>query len=854
MARSDTAADLSQDIVEYPLLPLKNVVVFPRTIVNLTIGRTRSVQALNMAMSGNRCLIVDAQRDVDTDEPDPEHLYEVGTLVEVRQVRRQADSTLQVEVEALRRVRIDTIVQEEPCFTASIEFIPEKPTSGRDTDTLMQQLVEMFDKYASLNSKVPADAAEHIRAARQPGYMADLLAAHLISDVHDRQKVLEMSDQGERLQHIAGVLINSIDIIETEQRVRDKVRASLDKNQREFYLREQLKAIHDELSSEGGNEMAELREKLEAKGLPTEILARMLKEVNRLERMPTVSPESTVLRNYLDWALVLPWQERTEDRIDLPLAEQILDEDHYGLTQVKERILDYLAVRQLTMRKRAEQNGDGNSEQARQNGAILCFVGPPGVGKTSLGQSIAKSMNRKFVRLSLGGVHDEAEIRGHRRTYVGAMPGRIIQAMKQAGTTNPVMLLDEIDKMTADMRGDPAAAMLEVLDPAQNHTFVDHYLDVAYNLSDVLFIATANNLYSIPKPLRDRMEIVEIGGYTEEEKVQIARRHLLPKQVEAHGLEVGFLEVPDTKLRTIIRTYTREAGVRELDRKLAAICRKAARRVVGGRITRVRVNQHNLEEFLGAPRFRADIEARHDQVGVAMGLAWTEHGGELLPVEVAAMPGRGALTITGRLGDVMQESARAALTFARSRASQLQIDVEGLDKIDLHIHLPEGAIPKDGPSAGITMGIALVSAITRRPVRSDIAMTGEITLTGRVLPIGGLKEKALAAHRAGIKYVLAPLANKPDWAELARPVRTEMEFIWVETMDQVIAFGLHEAQASTAVPTVPQVEPSAQDAEPESVTTEGTTGRRKNQGHVPAPSPTVQTQAKAARSRSRRTK
>jgi ATP-dependent Lon protease len=565
-----------------------------------------------------------------------------------------------------------------------------------------------------------------------------------------------------------------------------------------------------------------------------------------------------VLRNYLDWALVLPWTERTEDRIDLPLAEQILEEDHYGLGQVKERILDYLAVRQLTMRRRTEQKGDVSPEQARHQGAILCFVGPPGVGKTSLGQSIAKAMNRKFVRLSLGGVHDEAEIRGHRRTYVGAMPGRIIQSMKQAGTVNPVMLLDEIDKMTADMRGDPAAAMLEVLDPAQNHTFVDHYMDVPYNLSDVLFIATANNLHSIPRPLRDRMEIVEIGGYTEEEKVQIARRHLLPKQVEAHGLEVGFLEVPDAKLRTIIRTYTREAGVRDLDRKLATICRKAARRVVGGRITRVRVNQHNLEEFLGAPRFRPDIEARHDQVGVAVGLAWTEHGGEMLPVEVAVMPGRGALTITGRLGDVMQESARAALTFARSRASQLQIDAEGLDKLDLHIHLPEGAIPKDGPSAGITMGVALISAVTNRPVRSDVAMTGEITLTGRVLAIGGLKEKALAAHRAGIKYVIAPMQNKPDWADLPRAVRSEVEFVWVESMDQVVAVALRDAQASTAVPTVPQVDPSAQPAEAEMESDETSigTGRRKNQGHVPAPSPAVQTQptSKAAQRKAKRSK
>lgn len=839
------ADDVAPDNVEYPLLPLKNVVVFPRTIVNLTIGRSRSVQALNQAMGADRCLIVVAQRDSESDEPDPEHLYSVGTLVEVRQVRRQSDATLQVEVEALRRVQVDRIVQEEPYFTATIQFMPEKPSSGRESETLMEHLVALFDKYAALNSKVPSDAIEHIRAARLSGYMADLLAAHLVSDVHERQKVLEMADQGDRLQYMASSLVNSLDIIETEQRVREKVRASLDKNQREFYLREQLKAIHDELSSEGGNEMAELREKLEAKGLPNDLLARLLKEVGKLERTPSVSPESTVIRNYLDWVLSLPWSDRTIDRIELPLAEQILEEDHYGLAQVKERILDYLAVRQLTMRKfagsKARNKEGGNGEHARHEGAILCFVGPPGVGKTSLGQSIARAMNRKFVRLSLGGVHDEAEIRGHRRTYVGAMPGRIIQAMKSAGATNPVLLLDEVDKMASDMRGDPAAAMLEVLDPAQNHTFVDHYLDVPYDLSDVLFIATANNLHSIPKPLRDRMEVVEIGGYTEEEKVQIARRHLLPRQVDAHGLETGFLEVPDARLRTIIRTYTREAGVRELDRKLATICRKAARRVVQGRITRVRVNQHNMEEFLGPARYRAEVEARNDQVGVAMGLAWTEHGGELLPVEVAAMPGHGALTITGRLGDIMQESARAALTFARSRAAQLRIDLDVLDKTDLHIHLPEGAIPKDGPSAGITMATALISAITRRPIRSDIALTGEITLTGRVLAIGGLKEKALAAHRAGMKYVVAPLANKSDWAELSRSARSEMEFIWVETMDQVIDVVLRESEASAAVPTIPEAIRTLPEQPAPDENEEGDTRRRKDHNNPPAVSPSLQT-------------
>lgn len=793
--------------LELPLLPLKNVVVFPRTIVNLTVGRSRSIHALNMAMTSDRHLVVLAQKGDDHDEPLADDLYRIGTLVEVKQVRRQPDSSIQVEVEALYRVRIAAITQEDPCLVGEVEELEEQSESGSDTEALMRHLSDLFSRYATLNNKVPVEAPDHIRAARNPGYMADLLAAHLVADVHERQSVLEMTSHSERLQRLASVLMNEIDVLETDQRVRNKVRAALDKNQREFYLREQLKAIHDELAGDGGNEMAELREKLENKGLPEEILARCLKEVSRLERMPSVSPETTVLRNYLDWILTLPWNERTPDRIDLPLAEQVLEEDHYGLEQVKERILDFLAVRQLTTRKRETSSVNGSEDKIddlrppTQRGNVLCFVGPPGVGKTSLGQSIARAMNRKFVRISLGGVHDEAEIRGHRRTYVGAMPGRIIQAMKSAGTANPVMLLDEIDKMASDVRGDPAAAMLEVLDPEQNCTFVDHYLDVPFDLSDVLFITTANTLFAIPRPLRDRMETIEIGGYTEEEKLQIARRHILPKQVAAHGLESGFLEVPDRMLRTIVSAYTREAGVRELERKLAAVCRKAARKVVAGRITRVRVTPHNIEEFLGAARYRLEQESRRDQVGVALGLAWTEHGGELLPVEVAVIPGRGGLIVTGRLGDVMQESARAALSYARSRSNHLEIDLDEVEKSDLHIHLPEGAIPKDGPSAGITMATALISALTRRPVRSDVAMTGEITLTGRVLAIGGLKEKTLAAHRAGIKLVIAPASNKPDWNDLPRTVRRELEFTWVENMDQVVEQALQaEPVSDPAVP------------------------------------------------------
>ncbi|HET9493272.1 MAG TPA: endopeptidase La [Chloroflexia bacterium] len=795
--------DVARERLEFPLMPLKGVVVFPRTIVTLTVLRSDAVNAVEAASEGDRRMVVATLREDDYETASADDFYSVGTLVEVKQAQRQPEGGHQIEVEALRRVRIDSVSAGDRCLKAGATFVPEKTTSGSEVSALMSHLAELFGRYATMNNRVPAEAADHVRAARQAGYMADLLAAHLIPEVAERQKVLEMANQGERLTHMSGVLVGAIDLLETEQRVREKVRASIDKTQREFYLREQLKAIHDELSGEGGNEMAEVRDRLEKKGLPPQVLQRTMKEVSRLERMPSISPESTVLRNYLDWVLALPWNDKTVDRIDLPLAEQILEEDHYGLHQVKERILDFLAVRQLTLRRKSKSEAKGEEGAGKSSGGrnaqVLCFVGPPGVGKTSLGQSIARAMNRKFVRLSLGGVHDESEIRGHRRTYVGAMPGRIVQGMKIAETLNPVMLLDEVDKMTADMRGDPSAALLEVLDPAQNHTFVDHYLDVPYDLSDVLFIATANTLYNIPRPLRDRMEVIEIGGYTEEEKVQIARRHLLPKQVDVHGLETGFLEIPDRMLQAIIRTYTREAGVRDLERKLATICRKAARKVVQGRTTRVRVTPHNLEEFLGPARYRTDVDSRSDQVGVAMGLAWTEHGGELLPVEVATMPGRGSLTITGRLGDVMQESARAALSYARSRANELDIDLDTLEKLDLHIHLPEGAIPKDGPSAGITMGVALISAITRRAARSDVGMTGELTLTGRVLAIGGLKEKVLAAHRAGIRHIVAPLANKPDWAELPRAVRRDLEFTWVESMDQVIGQVLHPADSQPAV-------------------------------------------------------
>ncbi len=783
-------SELNRTRTDTPLLPLKNVVVFPRTLVTLMVGRNRSMRALEDALARDRRLVVATQRSVQSDDPAPDDIYDIGTLVEINQVQRQADGNLQVGVEGLRRVRIERYTETEPFFSVQISDLPEKVGYGPAVDGVMRVLVEQFTRYAALNTKVPADAVETVRAVRHPGYLADLLAAHVVPDPHERQAVLADLDQAGRLDRVSTVLTNELEVLELDQRIRTKVRQSIDKNQREFYLREQLKAIHDELSSEGGNELADLREKLQSKGLPEENLARMLKELNRLERMPAMSPEAAVARTYIDWILAVPWNTRTTDCNDISVAEQVLDDDHYGLGKIKERILDYLAVRQLTVAaagKVADTSAGGTQRRRLLKGALLCFVGPPGVGKTSLGQSIARAMDRKFIRISLGGVHDEAEIRGHRRTYVGAMPGRIIQSMKQAGVTNPVILLDEVDKLAADHRGDPAAALLEVLDPEQNWNFVDHYLDVPYDLSEVMFILTANNLYNIPRALRDRLEVIDLSGYTEDEKLQIARRYLLPRQLQAHGLAPGYVEIPEKMMRQLIRTYTREAGVRDLERKLATICSKAARQMVGGRTTRVRVNAHTLEEFLGQARYGLERDIPAGQVGMALGLAWTEHGGELLPVEVVTMPGRGSLTLTGRLGEVMRESAQAALSYARSRAVKLHIAPDFSERNDIHIHLPEGAIPKDGPSAGVTLVTALISALLKEPVRHDTAMTGEITLSGRVLPIGGLKEKVLAAHRAGMKRVIAPADNRRDIEEVPRNVRRELEFVWVDNMDQVLA-------------------------------------------------------------------
>jgi ATP-dependent Lon protease len=766
----------------YPLLPLKNVVIFPRNVVTLLVGRARSIQAVEEALATDRRVVVTAQRDVQQDEPLAEHLYPVGTLGEIVQVERQQGGNVQVVLEGLTRVQLTNIARDERLYTVRAAELPDIGADAAEARVLVQHVKELVGRYAESKNRLTAEVVDLVNRTDDGGQLADLLITQLINDVGQRQRLLESIDVRHRLEAVAVQLSGELDVISLEQKIKERVREQIDKNQREYYLREQLKAIHDELSGEAGNEINALREAIKAKQLPGDGEAKMLKEVARLEKMPAISAEGTVVRTYVDWVLSLPWHERSQDRLDLRVAEEILEAEHYGLKPIKERILEFLAVRKLT-----QEQGQ------RSRTAILCLAGPPGVGKTSLGMSIARAMNRKFVRISLGGVRDEAEIRGHRRTYIGAMPGRLIQAMKTAGTRNPVILLDEIDKMSSDYRGDPASAMLEVLDPEQNHTFVDHYIDLPFDLSDVLFITTANVLWNIPKPLRDRMEVIELDGYTELEKIEIAKRHLLPKQLAAHGLSSQHVEISDKLLHQVIRNYTREAGVRNLERQLATICRKAASLVVRGKSHRIRLTPHRLIEFLGNPRFGFEQRLGDNQVGVAIGLSWTEYGGEILPIEVVTMPGRGAVTITGRLGDVMQESAKAALSYARSRSQQFRIERDFQEKIDLHIHVPEGAIPKDGPSAGISIATALISALTRRPVRHDVAMTGEITLRGRVLAIGGLREKVLAAHRSGLRRVIAPADNRRDLTAIPREVAREMTFYWVEDMDQVVAEALESS-------------------------------------------------------------
>ena len=779
----------------YPLVALKNMVVFPRTRMTLAIAREKSVRAVEEAMMRpDRALITASQRDPDIDDPQPKDIFDTGALVEITTMHRQQDGSLQVLLSGLHRVKIEEFFDLEPFMRVTIDIPQEPQARGAQADALVRHATNLFEHYAQLNRRFSVEDINSIVAIKTAARLSDMLAAHLVTDTQQQQDLLDTFDPLERLEKICVIMGNEIEILELESTIRSRVRSQVDRTQKEYYLREQLRAIQEELGMETTSEVEELRARVNEKHLPAEAMAKIRKEIDRLERTPAQSAEVAVLRSYIDWVLALPWNERTQDHFELEETRRILDMDHYGLEGIKERIIEFLAVRQLRQRL-ADRGGHTKSES---QGQILCFIGPPGVGKTSLGHSIANALGRKFARISLGGVHDEAEIRGHRRTYVGALPGRIIQSMKTVGVKNPVFLLDEIDKLSAEYRGDPAAALLEVLDPEQNNTFTDHYLEIPYDLSEVFFICTGNVKYQIPRALADRMDIIDLPGYMFEEKVIIGQRHLLPKVLNEHGLTAEQVKIPQSVMQHIVSDYTREAGVRNLERQLATICRKAARRVIERPKTYLRLTTNTLEQYLGPPRYTFTLAEQKTQIGIAMGLAVTENGGILLPVEVVTLVGKGDLLITGQLGDVMRESAVAALTYVRSRANVLDIDPNFQESCDLHIHLPENAIPKDGPSAGITITLALISAITGRPIRENIALTGEITLHGRILGVGGLKEKVLAAHQANINHLIVPAENKKDMADIPVKIQRRIRFTFVETMDQVIDIALLGASHSEA--------------------------------------------------------
>ncbi|CAN5626914.1 endopeptidase La [soil metagenome] len=811
--RFDAPEPLPPQDGRLPLLPLKSVVVFPRNVVTLLVARSRSIHAVEEAISGNHDLIVTTHRDASVDDPEPEDLYHIGTRASILSHERQQGGNLQVVLEGMGRVRLTEFQHTRPFYTVLPIDLAEPEFDANEARLMIQHVQDLTHRYSEARDSLSSEVLDMVNQATHPGHLADMLATQIVDDMGRRQRLLETTDSLIRLERLGAQLTDQLDVVELERRIRDRVRDNMDKSQREYYLHEQMKVLSEELNGGKGNEFEQLRTTINERAMPDFVREKLEREIVRLERMPGTSAEATVARSYVETMLALPWSETTEDRIDLDEADRVLNADHYGLETVKERISEFLAVRKLTA-----QAGSRTSSQ------ILCLVGPPGVGKTSLGRSVAEAMGRRFVRVSLGGVRDEAEIRGHRRTYIGAMPGRIINAMKSAAALNPVILLDEIDKLASDYRGDPTAAMLEVLDPEQNATFTDHYLDVTYDLSQALFITTANSAQHIPGPLRDRMEMIEVPGYTEDEKIEIACRHLFRRQLSASGLTEQSFDVPLDMWRLIIRGYTREAGVRGLDREIGQLCRKIATLVVRGKTDpdgTVHIDDERVEEFLGPRRFGFEQDLGGSQVGLAIGLGTTDIGGEIIPVEVATMPGRGGLTITGRAGDVMQESARAALSYARSRSDELHIERDFQDKLDLHIHLPEGATPKDGPSAGITMATAVISALTRRPVRSDTALTGEISLLGRVLPIGGIRDKALAAHRHGIRRMIVPSDNSRDLQEIPSNVRDELEIILVNTMDQVIQEALmlddrqiedlHEA-TDRSYQTLPRMQPDVIDA------------------------------------------
>src|SRR5712692_1720307 len=766
------------------------MVVFPRTRMTLAVAREKSVRAVEEAMTQpDHLLVAASQRDPEIDNPQPKDIYPTGTLVEVTTLHRQPDGSFQMLLSGIRRVQIEEYDELEPYLRVRVTTPQEIQARGPQADALVRHATNLFERYAQLNRRFSVEDINSIVALKTAARLSDMLAAHLVTDPQQQQELLETFDALERLEKICVIMGNEIEILELESTIRSRVRSQVNRTQKEFYLREQLRAIQEELGIDTFNEASELRARVNEKSMPADITAKVRKEIERLERTPAQSADIAVIRSYVDWILALPWSERSEDTFSIESTRGVLDEDHYGLEGIKERIIDFLAVRQLRQ-KSASRDGSTRSES---QGQILCFIGPPGVGKTSLGHSIARALGRKFARISLGGVHDEAEIRGHRRTYVGALPGRIIQGMKTVGVRNPVFLLDEIDKLSAEYQGDPAAALLEVLDPEQNSVFTDHYLEVPYDLSEVFFICTGNVRYQIPRALADRMDIIDLPGYMLEEKVNIGLRHLLPKVLAEHGLTAEQLKVPQSVMHYIVTGYTRESGVRNLERQLAAICRKAARLIMEKPDTHLRITTRKVEQYLGAPRYSSDTHNQKMQVGVATGLAVTENGGMLLQVEVATMVGKGELIITGQLGEVMRESVVAALSYIRSRANELQVDPGFLDATDLHIHLPENSLPKDGPSAGITIATGIVSALTKRRVRGDLAMTGEITLHGRILPVGGLREKVLAAHYAHIPQLIIPAENEKDLAEIPSKIRQSIHFTFVDRIDQVIEAALLDA-------------------------------------------------------------
>ncbi len=760
----------------YPVLPLRDIVVFPHMIVPLFVGREKSVRALEEVMQEDKQILLSSQIDPSADEPEADGIYKVGVLANVLQLLKLPDGTVKVLVEGRSRVRITEFLPNEEFFEARVEVLAEELGDKATVEALVRSVSEEFERYAKIKKNIPEEALAAVSETREPAKLADLVAGHLGVEVSQKQELLETLLIAERLEKVYGLMQGEMSVLQVEKKIKTRVKSQMERTQREYYLNEQMKAIQKELGDgeDGANEIAELEERIKNTRLSKEAREKAEAELKKLKSMSPMSAEATVVRNYLDWLLAIPWGVKSRVKKDLDRAQKILDEDHYGLEKVKERIIEYLAVQQRSKKLK---------------GPIMCLVGPPGVGKTSLCKSVARATGREFIRISLGGVRDESEIRGHRRTYIGSMPGKIIQALKKAKTTNPLILLDEIDKMGQDFRGDPASAMLEVLDPEQNSTFTDHYLEVEYDLSNVMFLTTANT-YNMPGPLLDRMEIISLAGYTEDEKREIARQHLIPKQVKSHGLKKGEFEISDEALMDIIRYYTREAGVRNLEREIAKLARKAVTKLVRKEVEKVVITPDNLEDYLGVRKFRYGLAEKEDQIGVVTGLAWTSVGGDLLSIEALRLPGKGRMKTTGKLGDVMKESIDAASSFVRSIAPEIGIKPPRFEKIDIHVHVPEGATPKDGPSAGVAMVTSIVSVLTQIPVRKDIAMTGEVTLRGHVLAIGGLKEKLLAALRGGIKTVIIPKENEKDLAEIPDNVKEGLEIIPVDNVREVLKIAL----------------------------------------------------------------